>query len=79
MSIMSELDMNRQQIEVLEEKLSATMAVRDLLSATQSLSEIASCKSTEWLVKVEANDIELAYVRLGRMLSRIRMEQTHAA
>jgi hypothetical protein len=48
------------------------MAVRDLMSATSSLSEMAAGKSTAGLVRIEANDIELAYTRLGRMLSHIR-------
>jgi hypothetical protein len=57
------------------EELRAAMAVRDLMSATQTLSEMASRKSEHWLVSVEANDIELAYTRLGRLLSQVRKSQ----
>jgi len=60
------------------EELKAVMAVRDLMSATQSLSEMVASKSTEWRVRVEANDIELAYTRLGRLLSQVRLERTYA-
>ena len=58
------------------EELRAAMAVRDLMSATQTLSEMASRKSEHWLVSVEANDIELAYTRLGRLLSQVRKSQS---
>lgn len=57
----------------------AAMAVRDLMSATLSLSELSAGKSTAGLVRLEANDIELAYTRLGRMLSHLRKEQSRAA
>jgi hypothetical protein len=56
-----------------EQEMVAAMAVRDLMSATISLSEL----STD-LVKIEAGDIELAYIRLGQMLSHIRKEHSHA-
>lgn len=60
-------------------EIAAAMAVRDLMSATQSLSELSASKTTAPLVQVEASDIELAYTRLGRMLSRIRKEPACAA
>ena len=71
-----QLDAVREQM--VEQDIIAAMAVRDLMSATQSLSELASSKSNAWRVCVEANDIELAYTRLGRMLSHIR-ERSNAA
>ena len=55
-----------------ENELKAAMAIRDLMSATISLSEL----STD-LVRIEVNDIELVYTRLGQMLSRIK-EQPYA-
>ena len=54
-------------------ELDAVMAVRDLMSATLSLSELPTN-----LVRIEANDIELVYTRLGQMLSHIRDEQSYA-
>jgi len=57
---------------IYENEIYAAMAVRDLMSATLALSEL----STD-LVRIEADDIELAYTRLGRMLSRIK-EQSYA-
>ena len=54
-------------------ELDAVMAVRDLMSATISLSELPTD-----LVRIEANDIELVYTRLGQMLSHIREEQSYA-
>lgn len=62
-----------------EREIIAAMAVRDLMSATLSLSELSASKSTAPLVQVEASDIELAYTRLGRMLSRIRQSRMQAA
>jgi len=53
-------------------ELDAAMAVRDLMSATISLSELSPD-----LVRIEANDIEIAYTRLGQMLSRVK-EQSYA-
>lgn len=80
MSYFSDLDLVRQEMEKHEpEDISAAMAVRDLMSATLSLSEIASSKSAAPLVRLEANDIELAYTRLGRLLSHLRQDQRHAA
>ena len=54
-------------------ELDAVMAVRDLMSATISLSELPTD-----LVRIEANDIEIVYTRLGQMLSHIRDEQSYA-
>ena len=71
-----QLDAVREQM--VEQDIIAAMAVRDLMSATLSLSELSASKSTAALVRIEANDIELAYTRLGRMLSHIR-ERSHAA
>lgn len=51
------------------------MAVHELLSATRSLSDLTSSRTNKYLVCREANDIELAYIRLGRMLSQIRKVQ----
>ena len=56
-----------------ENELKAAMAIRDLMSATVSLSELSPD-----LVRIEANDIELVYTRLGQMLSHIREEQSYA-
>ena len=56
-----------------ENELKAAMVIRDLMSATISLSEL----STD-LVRIEANDIEIVYTRLGQMLSHIREEQSYA-
>ena len=56
-----------------ENELKAAMAIRDLMSATISLSELSPD-----LVRIEANDIELVYTRLGQMLSHIREEQSYA-
>ena len=56
-----------------ENELKAAMAIRDLMSATISISEL----STD-LVMIEANDIELVYTRLGQMLSHLREEQSYA-
>ena len=56
-----------------ENELDAVMAVRDLMSATLSLSELPTD-----LVRIEANDIALVYTRLGQMLSHIRDEQSYA-
>ena len=53
-------------------ELDAAMAARDLMSAAISLSELPT-----GLVRIEAKDIELAYTRLGQMLSRIK-EQSYA-
>lgn len=53
------------------------LAVRDLMSATQSLAELSASQTNEPLVLRETNDIELAYTRLGRMLSQLRSR--HAA
>jgi hypothetical protein len=62
-----------------EREIIAAMAVRDLMSATHSLFELSASKSTAPLVQVETSDIELAYTRLGRMLSRIRQPHMQAA
>ena len=56
-----------------ENKLKATMVIRDLMSATISLSELPPD-----LVRIEASDIELVHIRLGQMLSHIRQEQSYA-
>ena len=55
-----------------ENELKAAMAIRDLMSATISLSELST-----GLIRIEANDIELVYTRLGQMLSHIK-EQSYA-
>lgn len=55
------------------------LAVRDLMNATQALSEMAASRTHEPLVRRESNDIELAYTKLGRMLSRLRQPQLQAA
>jgi len=57
---------------IYKDELDAAMAVRDLMSATISLSELSTT-----LVRREAKDIELAYTRLGQMLSHIK-EQSYA-
>ncbi len=77
MGKMSELYHDLEIAKALEgpQDIEAAMAVRDLMSATQSLSALAAAQSTARLVQVEANDIELAYTRLGRMLSHIRAGQ----
>lgn len=51
------------------------MAVHELLSATRSLSDLTASQTKRYLVCREANDIELAYIRLGRMLSQLRKLQ----
>ena len=56
-----------------ENELKAAMASRDLMSATISLSELPID-----LIRIEANDIEIVYTRLGQMLSHIREEQSYA-
>jgi hypothetical protein len=56
-----------------ENELKAAMAIRDLMSATISISELPT-----GLISIEANDIELVYTRLGQMLSHIRQEQSYA-
>lgn len=58
---------------------STAMAVYELMSATKALSELAAGKSTEPFVRLEFNDIDLAYTRLGRMLSRLRQSNLQAA
>ena len=55
-----------------ENELDAVMAVRDLTSATISLSEMPTD-----LVRIEANDIELVHTRLGQMLFHLK-EQSYA-
>ncbi len=60
-------------IHDLKKQTVAAMAVRDLMSATISLSELPID-----LLSVEANDIELAHAQLSRMLWRIRKEQSYA-
>jgi len=57
----------------------AAMAVYEFMSATKALSDLAASKTNAPLVQREANDIEIAYVRLGRMLSQLRSEQSRAA
>jgi len=56
-----------------ENELKAAMVIRDLMSATISLSELPTD-----LIRIEANDIALVYVRIGQMLSHIREEQSYA-
>jgi hypothetical protein len=88
MGRMSELDMDLQTIssimgapltarEISEH--STAMAVYELMSATKTLSELGASIANAPLVKRELNDIELAYTRLGRLLSRLRLEQVNAA
>ena len=55
-----------------ENELKAAMVMRDLMSATISLSELPTD-----LVRIEANDIELVHTRLGQMLSHLK-EQSYA-
>jgi len=58
---------------IYENELKAAMVIRDLMSAMLALSELPTD-----LVRIEANDIELVYTRLGQMLSHIREEQSYA-
>ena len=55
-----------------ENELKAAMVIRDLMSATISLSELPTD-----LIRIEANDIALVYVRIGQMLSHLK-EQSYA-
>lgn len=48
-------------------EICAAMATRDLMSATLTISELP-CD----FLKVEADDIELAWSKLGRIISHIR-------
>jgi len=53
-------------------ELDAAMVIRDLMSAMLALSELPAD-----LIRIEANDIELVYIRLGQMLSHIREEHIY--
>ncbi len=53
-------------------EVSVDLATRDLMNATDALFRLGASKAHASLVRREANHIELAYSRLGRLLSRIR-------
>lgn len=59
-------------LERAESSLAAAMATRDLMSATNSLFEMSASKTMQPFVAQERNDIEAAYVHLGRMLSMMK-------
>lgn len=59
-------------LERSEREIAAAMATRDLMSATDALFEMSASKTLRPFVAQERNDIEAAYVHLGRMLSMMK-------
>ena len=74
MGRMSELSHDVETFMMGEPDVTVGMAVRNLMSATDQLFELSASKSTEPLVRLDANDIRLAYTHLGRMLSRLERD-----
>jgi hypothetical protein len=56
------------------QELEVSMAVRDLMSAT-----VVLCELPQRLVRFEFEDIELAYVQLGKLIENMKQNEAEAA